>query len=45
MQHLEVGGAIRRIYRSLGFKGLSRNITKITDLGVKKIPKLFAKFP
>ena len=25
MQHLEVSCAVRRIYRSLGFKGLNRN--------------------
>jgi len=32
MQHLEVSCAVRRIYKSLGFKGfLSRNVGKGKD--------------
>jgi len=29
MQHLEVSGAVRRIYKSLGFKGLKNKLKKL----------------
>jgi len=46
MQRLEVSGAVRHIYASLGFKGLSAKLDgRNTHIYVMKVPVQFIQFP